>query len=75
MGQGSPPQNQSWRQEYRVSKHTGDPNKKHRHDVGAVDHGALSFEHTTRTIQVILGMCIVSSIALVIYGIVQGGAG
>lgn len=58
-----------------MSKHPGDPNKKHRHDVGAVDHGALSFEQTTRTIQVILGICIVLSMALVIYGIVRGGAG
>ena len=52
-----------------------DPNKKHRHDVGAVDHGALSAEETTRSIQVILGLCIASCIALVIYSIVQMASG
>lgn len=52
-----------------------DPNKKHRHDVGAVDHGAISAEETTRSIQVILGLCIASSIALVIYTVVQMAVG
>ena len=52
-----------------------DPNKKHRHDYGAVDHGAISAEETTRSIQVILGICIVSSIALLLYSVVQMASG
>ena len=52
-----------------MSKSEKDPSKKHRHDIGAVDHGPSSKAETTRAIQVILGMCIVSSAALTIYAL------
>ena len=58
-----------------MSNQEKDPNKKHRHDIGVIDHGALSPEETTRSIQVILGLCIVSSVALVVYSIVQMASG
>lgn len=54
-----------------VSNRDRDPAKKHRHDIGAVDHGASSVEETTRSIQVVLGLCIVASIALCIFSVVQ----
>lgn len=46
-----------------------DPTKKHRHDVGLVDHGPLSVASTTRSIQALLGMCVVLSAALLIYAV------
>jgi hypothetical protein len=58
-----------------VSDPPKDPTKKHRHDIGAPDHGAVSAEETTRSIQVILGLCIVASIALVLYSVVQMATG
>ena len=58
-----------------VSSQDKDPTKKHRHDIGAVDHGALSDEETTRSLQVLLGLCIVASFALVIYSVVHMATG
>ena len=49
-----------------------DPTKKHRHDVGAVDHGALRTEQTTRAIQLVMGSSILCSIALTIYSLLAG---
>ncbi len=46
-----------------------DPNKKHRHDIGAVDHGAVHTERTTKTIQGVLIVSILASTALVAYAI------
>ena len=48
----------------------GDPNKKHRHDVGQVDHGAQATEPITRAIQFVLGGAIVASGALLLYALV-----
>ena len=56
-------------------QHDLDPTKKHRHDIGAVDHGALSAEETTRSLQVILGLCIVCSAALLVYSVFHMVAG
>jgi hydrogenase maturation factor len=50
-----------------------DASKKHRHDVGAPDHAAVTTEGVTRTIQVILGLCIVLSAALTVYALVHAG--
>ena len=53
----------------------GDPTKKHRHDIGAVDHGPGSTEATTRAIQVLLAICIVLSVALTMYALAHIGLG
>jgi hypothetical protein len=47
--------------------------KKHRHDVGAPDHAAVTTEGVTRTIQVILGACIALSAILMIYALLHAG--
>ncbi|ACY18860.1 hypothetical protein [Haliangium ochraceum] len=44
-----------------------DPEKKHRHDIGEPDHGTVSDAATTRTIQIILSIWIVASLALTLY--------
>jgi len=49
-----------------------DPNKKHRHDIGAVDHGPTATERTTRSIQVVMGTSILLSIALLIWALLAG---
>jgi len=46
-----------------------DPDKKHRHDVGDVDHGPLRTERTTKSLQGILGLCIFASAGLAVYAI------
>jgi hypothetical protein len=48
-----------------------DPTKRHRHDVGLVDPGPLSTASTTRSIQALLGICVVLSTALLIYALVH----
>lgn len=50
-----------------------DPTKKHRHDVGEVDHGPESGAEPTRVLQVMLGICIVASAALALYALIQAG--
>ena len=57
-----------------MSEHSDglDPNKKHRHDVGAVDHGPTSTERTTKAIQVVMGTSIALTIALLIYAMLAG---
>ena len=52
-----------------MSKTGKDPTKKHRHDIGAVDHGPVATDQTTRAIQVILGLCVASSAALTLYAV------
>ncbi|WP_428262564.1 hypothetical protein [Haliangium sp.] len=47
-----------------------DPNKKHRHDIGAVDHGAISDAATTRTIQVMLGLLVAASAILTVWAVI-----
>ncbi|HWM85941.1 MAG TPA: hypothetical protein VNO33_08880 [Kofleriaceae bacterium] len=47
-----------------------DPKKKHRHDVGQPDHGAVSTEGMTRSIQGLLLLLIAGSAALVVYAVV-----
>ena len=46
-----------------------DPSKKHRHDVGLPDHGAVSTEGVTRAIQGVLLLLIAGSVALVVYAV------
>jgi len=56
-----------------AAAHAGlDPNKKHRHDIGAVDHGAVTTVPTTVTIQVIMGTGIVLSVFYLIYAMLVG---
>jgi hypothetical protein len=47
-----------------------DPARRHRHDVGAVDHGPRSTEPITRGIQGVLGLAIAATLALVVYVVV-----
>ena len=47
----------------------GDPRKKHRHDVGAPDHGPVSTEPLTRSIQSLLLLLIAASVALTVYAV------
>jgi hypothetical protein len=52
-----------------------DPTKRHRHDVGAVDHGARTTEPITRGIQGVLGLAILGTLGLTVYAIVLAAAG
>jgi hypothetical protein len=56
-----------------VEHEWGDPTKKHRHDIGRPDHGSVATVPVTRTIQVLLGLCIVASAALVVYMLLHAG--
>jgi hypothetical protein len=56
-----------------VSSETRDPTKKHRHDVGQVDHGATSGASTTRSIQTVLALWVFLSLALVVFAITRMG--
>jgi hypothetical protein len=49
----------------------GTPRKKHRHDLGHEDHGPKVAAGTTKTIQVLLGMWIALTFALVVYVLVD----
>lgn len=48
-----------------------DPEKKHRHDIGCPDHGPISDDPKARNIQVVLGLWIAGSLALVLYAVIQ----
>jgi hypothetical protein len=48
---------------------TGDPKKKHRHDVGLPDHGPVSTERVTRSLQGLLLLLIAAAGALVVYAV------
>ena len=48
----------------------GDPRKKHRHDVGLPDHGAVTTETITLAIQVLLLILIAATGALALYALV-----
>jgi hypothetical protein len=52
-----------------VSSDGKDPNKRHRHDVGDVSHGATSQETVTRAIQMTLAMCIIGTAILLVYAL------
>jgi hypothetical protein len=45
--------------------------RKHRHDLGHEDHGAKLAEGTTRGIQILLGLWIALTFALVVYALVD----
>ena len=49
-----------------------DPTKKHRHDIGAVDHGPVTTLPTTHTIQLLMGSGIILTVAYSIYGMLVG---
>ncbi len=49
----------------------GTPRKKHRHDLGHEDHGPKVAAGTTKTIQMLLGMWIALTFALVVYLLVD----
>lgn len=48
---------------------TGDPKKKHRHDVGLPDHGPVSTERLTSSLQGLLLLLIAAAGALTIYAL------
>jgi hypothetical protein len=50
-----------------MSAASGNPAKKHRHDVGEPDHGATSTQWVTRVIQFVLGSTIVGTALLVLW--------
>jgi len=52
-----------------VSSAGKDPNKKHRHDVGEVAHGAATQERTTAAIQSLLALWVVATAALTVYAL------
>jgi hypothetical protein len=56
-----------------VSAKKKDPTKRHRHDFGLVDHGPASTASTTRSIQALLGICVILSAALLIYALAHMG--
>ena len=50
----------------------GTPRRKHRHDLGQEDHGPKVAEGVTRAIQLLLGLWIALTLALVIYALIDG---
>lgn len=52
-----------------VSSHGTDSDKRHRHDIGEVSHGAASQEMVTRGVQYTLALCVIASALLVIYAL------
>lgn len=51
----------------------GTPRKKHRHDLGHEDHGAVIAEGTTKGIQALLGFWILLTFVLIGWALVQAG--
>ena len=49
----------------------GTQRKKHRHDLGHEDHGPVVTTGTTRAIQMLLGLWIALTLALVVYALVD----
>jgi hypothetical protein len=58
-----------------LSSQGKDPNKKHRHDVGQVDHEPENAEAITRGIQVVLGAIILFTAGIMVYAVVVAGGG
>ena len=54
---------------------SGEPRKKHRHDLGQEDHGPKLAAGTTRGIQILLGTWVTLTIALVLYAVLDGITG
>ena len=54
-----------------MSGDTSDVRKKHRHDLGQEDHGAVMAEGTTKAIQAVLGLWIALTFALVLWALVD----
>ncbi|MCP4445571.1 MAG: hypothetical protein GY811_09550 [Myxococcales bacterium] len=52
-----------------MSSHGSDSDKRHRHDVGDVSHGAESQEQITRAVQYTLAFCVIASALLVVYAL------
>ncbi len=50
----------------------GTQRKKHRHDLGQEDHGPKVAAGTTRAIQILLGLWVALTLALVVYVLVDG---
>ena len=50
-----------------MSAKGNDSEKRHRHDVGEVSHGAVTHEKVTRAIQYTLAMTVIGSALLVVY--------
>ena len=50
----------------------GTPRRKHRHDLGHEDHGPKVAAGVTRAIQVLLGLWIALTLALVVYALIDG---
>lgn len=50
-----------------------DPEKKHRHDVGAPDHNAATTEPMTRAIQFVLGGAILATAVLLVWTLAIAG--
>lgn len=55
-------------------EYPGTPRRKHRHDLGHEDHGPKLAAGTTRAVQILLGLWIALTLALVAYAVV-GSAG
>ena len=53
------------------SEIAGTQRKKHRHDLGHEDHGAVVTTGTTKAIQMMLGLWIALTLALVVYALVD----
>ena len=51
-------------------EYPGTPRRKHRHDLGQEDHGPKLAAGTTRAIQILLGLWIALTLALVVYALV-----
>ena len=58
-----------------ASLHSGEPRKKHRHDLGQEDHGPKLAAGTTRSIQILLGTWVTLTIVLVLYAVLDGITG
>lgn len=54
-----------------MSADATDARKKHRHDLGHEDHGAVMAERTTKGIQAVLGMWIALTLILVVWALVD----
>jgi hypothetical protein len=52
-------------------EYPGSVRKKHRHDLGHEDHGPKLAAHTTRGIQILLGLWIVLTMLFVVYAVVD----
>ena len=58
-----------------MSSHGNDAEKRHRHDVGEVSHGAATQERITKAVQYTLALCVIGSALLVVYALsVSAGA-